>query len=99
VTLLWLLALNVSSAQQAEVRGWTIAYADGRVTTHVLRPRGGMWTPTFPKLTGNGNAKAAAEYLDIRYVAEGEEVVATVSLATRAFRHRVDVAVVRDGDV
>ena len=36
-----------------------------------------------------------AKYLEIDYVTEGQELVATISLATNGFRDRVRVAVVR----
>lgn len=84
------------AAQSGDVRGWSIGYADGRVITNVLKDKGGMWTPLFPKLKEISIAATGpAKYLDIQYVTDGDDVVATVSLATQGFRDRVRVAVVR----
>jgi hypothetical protein len=83
-------------AAQSEVRGWSIGYADGRVVTHVLKDKGGMWTPLFPKVEEISIAPSGAtKYLDIQYVTEGQDLIATVTLATAGFRDRVRVAVVR----
>jgi hypothetical protein len=91
-----LLPCHVSSAQDGDVRGWSIAYADGRVITHVLKPKGGLWTPLFPKVEEISIARTGpAKYLDIQYVMEGQDLVATISLLTNGFRDRVSVAVVR----
>jgi hypothetical protein len=84
------------ASQDLEPRTWSIAYADGRVVTTPLRQHGGMWTPMFPKRTDASIAAGeAAHLLDVRYVTEAADVVATISLATERFRQRVTVAVVR----
>jgi hypothetical protein len=87
---------SFAHGQDPDLRGWSITYADGRVVTHVLRAKGGLWTPMFPRLRTTRIAPSgSAKYLDIRYVREGDDLVATVSLATDKFRDRVSVAVVR----
>ena len=84
------------AAQSGDVRGWSIGYADGRVVTNVRRDKGGMWTPLFPKIEDISIAASGpAKYLDIQYVTDGEDLVATVSLATEGFRDRVHVAIAR----
>lgn len=89
---------SVSAAQSADVRGWSIGYADGRVVTHVLKDKGGMWTPLFPKIRDISiGAGGPAKYLDVQYVTDREDLVATVSLATQGFQDRVRVAIVRVG--
>jgi hypothetical protein len=79
-------------------RGLLITYADGRMHTKPLRPTGGLWTPTFPRVPG---AKPTYEGLplttiDFRHVVEGAEVVVTVSLSYGgAAKNQVKVATVR----
>jgi hypothetical protein len=86
------------AAQPESAPALRIRYADGRSTTRVLRPKGGMWTPEFPRVAGaqtgrNGHRLAA---LDVAHVMEGSDAVVTVSLLYGSpHQGRVKVAIVR----
>ena len=72
-------------AQTDTSRGLSIRYADGRITTNPLRPRGGMMTAVFPRIKGMETAREGMSLngLDVSHVVEGDEVVVTVSLLYR----------------
>jgi len=79
-------------------RGLTIRFADGRMHTKPLRPRGGVWTSAFPRLPGATPTHEGLplSVLDVRHVVEGTEVVVTVSLSYGApNKNQVKVATVR----
>jgi hypothetical protein len=67
-------------------RGFAIRYADGRISTRPLRPKGGMVTAVFPRIEGMETARQGRPLngLDVSYVVEGDEVVVTVSLHYRS---------------
>jgi hypothetical protein len=84
-------------AQTPVSRGWSITYADGRTVTNPLLSKAGMWTPNFPRVPGadtshNGRPLGV---LDISYVADGDDVAATITLVYGQFEDRVTVAQVR----
>src|SRR5262245_5817457 len=66
-------------------RGLSIRYADGRISTRPLRPKGGMMTAVFPRIDGAATVRdgMALNGLDVGHVVEGDEVVVTVSLLYR----------------
>jgi hypothetical protein len=76
-------------------RGFSIRYADGRITTRPLRPRGGMMTAIFPRIEGVETARdgLALNGLDVSHVVEGDELVVTVSLLYRTGANRTTVRV------
>lgn len=79
-------------------RGLLIRFADGRMHTKPLRPRGGIWTANFPKLRGATPSYEGLplSVIDIRHVVEGAEVVVTVSLSYGApNRNQVKMAGIR----
>jgi hypothetical protein len=67
-TIILVLTTAIVSAQNADITaGWSITFADGRVTTHVLKAKGGLWTPLFPKIEDISiSPSGSAKYLDIR---------------------------------
>ena len=103
VSVLALLTLSPGARAQSATtdtsRGFAIRYADGRITTRPLRPRGGMMTAIFPRIEGMETARdgKALNGLDVSHVVEGDELVVTVSLLYRtgADRGTVRVATVR----
>jgi hypothetical protein len=79
-------------------RGLLISFADGRMHTKPLRPKGGIWTANFPKIPGvkPSHEGLPLSVIDIRHVVEGSEVVVTVSLSYGApNKNQVTVATVR----
>src|SRR5687767_1558865 len=89
VALLALLTLGVASARASQTpasadqaRGLSIQYADGRITTRVLRPSGNMWTPLFPLLpvADRPTGTEVPSALDVAHVVDGPDVIVTVSL-------------------
>ena len=75
-------------------RGFSIRYADGRITTRPLRPRGGMMTAVFPRLDmETARDGLALSGLDVSHVVEGDELVVTVSLLYRTGTNRATVQV------
>ena len=75
-------------------RGFSIRYADGRITTRPLRPRGGMMTAVFPRIDmETARDGLALSGLDVSHVVEGDELVVTVSLLYRTGTNRATVQV------
>jgi hypothetical protein len=90
-----------SSAQPARTdtsRGLSIQYVDGRTTTLPLKPKGGMWTPNFPRIPGSDTTRDGIRLstIDVKFVVDGADVDVTVSLVYGApDKDAVKVASVR----
>src|SRR5690242_17271677 len=97
IAILVLLVCRPAAAQLAAPRGWAISYANGRTSTQFLRAKGEFWTPRFPTIGGADTTQNALPLhaLDVSWVEEGSDVVATVTLIYGAFQHRVVVDTVR----
>jgi hypothetical protein len=103
VSVLALLTLSPAAPAQTATtdtsRGFSIRYADGRINTRPLRPRGGMMTAIFPRIEGMETARdgLALNGLEVNHVLQGDELVVTVSLLYRTGENRgtVPVATVR----
>jgi hypothetical protein len=98
-----ILALSPSIGAQSPTtpdtsRGLTIRFADGRMHTKPLRPKGGIWTAVFPRVPGATPTHEGLplSVIDIRHVVDGAHVVVTVSLSYGgANKNQVKVAAVR----
>ena len=72
-----------SSRQTTDTgRALSIQYADGKVFNAPLRPTGGMWTPSFPRIAGADTSRDGVRLttLGVTYVVEGTDIIVTVTL-------------------
>jgi hypothetical protein len=84
------------AAQPVASRRLVVTYSDGRTSTQILRPRGGFWTPRFPR-QGNppqhDGLSLSALHVDFQ---AGRDLVVTVSLKYGSPHQKaVEVATVR----
>ena len=83
-------------SQSGVPRSLVVTYSDGRIHTHVLTPRGGYWTATFPRsakpATHDGLALAA---LKVEYVVDGDVVVTVSLIYGRPHQRTVQIATVK----
>jgi hypothetical protein len=88
-----------SSGQATDTgRAFSIQYADGKVFNAPLRPTGGMWTPSFPRIAGADTSRDGVRLttLDVKYVVEGTDIVVTVGLYYGGpYKNPLKVATVR----
>jgi hypothetical protein len=73
-----------------------VTYSDGKTTTRVLTPRGGSWTPTFPRSakppTYDGLPLAA---LKVDHVVDGDVTVTVSLMYGRPHQRTVHIATVK----
>ena len=86
------------AGQPAAQRRLVVTYSDGRTGAQILRPRGGFWTPRFPR-QGNPPQRdgLSLSALQVDFVA-GRELVVTISLKYgNPHQKTVEIATVRLG--
>ena len=84
--------------QTDTARGLRIQWADGRSTTMPLRPSGGLWTGTFPRIKDADTSRDGSPLIriDLKYAVDGPDVIVTVALVYgRTNSSELKVAIVR----
>jgi hypothetical protein len=82
----WFCAAGFVAAQPVKTdtsRALSIQFVDGRTLSRPLRPTGGLWTTSYPRIAGVETRRAGLplSMLDIRYVVQAEDLIVTVSLS------------------
>src|SRR5262245_4363550 len=85
------------SSPPATQRSITIRYSDGTFTPQLVRERGGMWTPKFPKRSDAAKVDGLAlSALQVAHRLDGSSVIVDVSLIYGSPHQRtVPIATVR----